>query len=353
VTQESPPRSAGSPLWRRLLITAGSAFATVCVFLMLGAVVFLWVYQGPGPKAVQGDATTVILRQGAGLSEIASTLRRAHVIGSAAMFEAATQLTHSGRRLKAGEYEIPSGAPMSAVIDKIRRGDIVHHMVTVPEGLTSEQVVDILMANPVLTGAAPVPDEGAILPETYEVRRGEDRAAVLQRMMDAHDILLRGLWAQRRSDLPLTSPEQAVILASIVEKETGVASERPRVAAVFVNRLQKGIKLQSDPTIVYGLTRGKPLGHGIRASELASQTPYNTYQIAGLPPTPICNPGRASIAATLDPPRTNDLFFVATGGGKSSFASSLDEHNRNVGHLRDVEHAKAAAATRAGAAGLR
>ena len=150
--------------------------------------------------------------------------------------------------------------------------------------------------------------------------------------------------AQRRADLPLATPEQAVILASIVEKETGVASERPRVAAVFVNRLQRGIKLQSDPTIVYGLTRGKPLGHGIRASELASQTPYNTYQIAGLPPTPICNPGRASIAATLDPPKTNDLFFVATGGGHSNFASNLDEHNKNVEHWRGVERARAAAA---------
>ena len=355
MTQESPLRSADSPLWRRLLISAGSAFATLCVVAMLGAVAFLWVYAGPGPKAVQGDSTTVILRQGAGLSEIASTLRRAHVIGSAALFEAATQITHTSRRLKAGEYEIPSGAPIRAIIEKIRKGEIVHHMVTIPEGLTSEQVVDILMANPVLTGAAPIPAEGAILPETYEVRRGEDRSAVLQRMMDAHDVLLRVLWAQRRADLPLTSPEQAVILASIVEKETGVASERPRVAAVFVNRLQKGIKLQSDPTIVYGLTRGKPLGHGIRASELASQTPYNTYQITGLPPTPICNPGRASIAATLDPPKTNDLYFVATEGGRSSFASSLGEHNKNVEHYRGLERARAgaAAAKPAHTAGLR
>ena len=321
---------------------------------MLAAVGFLWVYAGPGPKATDGDTTTVILRQGAGLSEIASTLQRAHVIGSATLFEAAAQITHTGRRLKAGEYEIPSGAPIRVIIDKIRKGEIVHHMVTVPEGLTSEQVVDILMANPVLTGAAPVPTEGAILPETYEVRRGEDRAAVLQRMMDAHDELLRTLWSQRRADLPLATPEQAIILASIVEKETGVASERPRVAAVFVNRLQKGIKLQSDPTIVYGLTRGKPLGHGIRASELASQTPYNTYVIAGLPPTPICNPGRASIAATLDPPKTNDLFFVATGGGHSSFASSLGEHNKNVEHWRGVERSRGApAAAQPHPAGLR
>ena len=353
MSQESPLRSAGSPLWRRALITAGSAFATFSALMMLGAVAFLWFYSGPGPRAAQGEATTVILRQGAGLSEIAATLQRAHVIGSAAIFEAATQITHTSRRLKAGEYEIPSRAPIRAIIDKIRKGDIVHHMVTIPEGLTSEQVVDILMASPVLAGAAPVPAEGAILPETYEVRRGEDRAAVLQRMMDAHDNLLRALWAQRRSGLPLMSPEQAVILASIVEKETGVASERPRVAAVFVNRLQKGIKLQSDPTIVYGLTRGKPLGHGIRASELASQTPYNTYQIAGLPPTPICNPGRASIAATLDPPRTNDLYFVATGGGRSNFASSLDEHQRNVAHWRGVERARAAAAPPHPPAGLR
>ena len=342
MSQDSPLRSAGSPFWRRALISAGSAFATLSVVAMLAAVAFLWVYAGPGPRAAQGDSTTVILRQGAGLSEIASTLQRARVIGSASLFEAATQITRTSRRLKAGEYEIPSGAPIRLIIDKIRRGDIVHHMVTIPEGLTSEQVVDILMANPVLTGAVPIPAEGAILPETYEVRRGDDRGAVLQRMMTARDDLLKALWAQRQQGLPFQTPEQAMTLASIVEKETGLASERPRVAAVFINRLEKGIRLQTDPTVIYGLTQGRPLGRGLRESELQQPTPYNTYLINGLPPGPICNPGRAAIAAVLDPPHTTELYFVASGTGGHVFASTLDEHNTNVAHYRQVERAKQA-----------
>jgi len=190
----------------------------------------------------------------------------------------------------------------------------------------------------ILTGSAPIPPEGAILPETYEVRRGEDRAAVLQRMMDARDQLLAGLWAQRRPDLALATPEDAVILASIVEKETALASERPRVAAVFLNRLQKGMRLESDPTVIFGLTRGVPLGRGIRESELTTATPYNTYIITGLPPTPICNPGRASLAAVLDAPRTDELYFVADGSGGHAFSSTLEQHQKNVEQWRTIEH---------------
>jgi UPF0755 protein len=280
----------------------------------------------------------VILRQGAHLPEIAASLERAHAVSSAAVFMAATQLTGAARRLNAGEYEFASHASMAQVIGKIRRGETVHHKVTIPEGLTSEQAVDILMNNEVLTGAAPIPAEGSILPETYEVRRGEDRSAVLQRMMDSRDELLRTLWAQRRDGLPFTSPAQAVILASIVEKETGLPDERPRVAAVFVNRLAKGMRLESDPTVVYGLTGGPPLGHGLRQSELAGQTPYNTYLFAGLPPTPICNPGRASLAAVLDAPRTDELYFVANGQGGHTFATTLEAHEKNVARWRAIEH---------------
>ena len=286
----------------------------------------------------------MILRPGAHLPEIASSLERGRAISSGPIFMIAAQLTGAAHKLKAGEYEFASHTSMAAVIAKIRRGDIVHHMVTIPEGLTSEAAVDILMNTDLLTGAAPIPPEGAILPETYEVRRGEDRSAVLQRMMDARDELLRTLWAQRRADLPLASPEQAVTLASIVEKETGLAAERPRVAAVFVNRLAKGIRLESDPTIVYGLTGGRPLGHGIRQSELTTPTPYNTYLIAGLPPTPICNPGRASLAAVLDPPRTDELYFVANGLGGHNFASTLEAHQKNVDHWRAIEQARAGGA---------
>jgi UPF0755 protein len=341
----SPPRQAGRPPGqsglspqRWLVIMGGSAMATLAVIAMLGALAALFIYQGPGPAAPRGDSTTVILRPGAGLPEIASTLEREHAIRSGAIFIAASQISGAARHLKAGEYEFDSRASMASVLDKIRRGEIVHHMVTIPEGLTSEQAVDILEQTDVLTGAAPIPAEGSILPETYEVRRGEDRAAVLQRMMDARDVLLRALWTQRRPDLPLQTPEQAVILASIVEKETGLAAERPRVAAVFINRLLRNMRLASDPTVVYGLTQGRPLGHGIRQSELATVTPYNTYLVDGLPPTPICNPGRASLAAALDPPRTDELYFVASGTGGHVFASTLEQHDKNVEHWRQIEH---------------
>jgi len=333
-------RVAGSgdlPLWRRMTIMGASAFATLSLLFMLAVVAFLWIYQGSGPVARHGPSTTVILQPGAGVPEIATDLARDGVIRSASIFIIAAKVGGAGKSLKAGEYEFPSRASMAQVMQKIRAGDIVRHWITIPEGFTSEEAVEVLANSDVLTGAAPVPPEGSILPETYEVRRGDDRAAVLQRMMEARDNLLKALWAQRRSDLPFQSPEEAMTLASIVEKETGVASERPRVAAVFVNRLEQGIRLQSDPTIIYGLTRGRPLGRGLRASELVQPTPYNTYVINGLPPTPICNPGRAAIAAVLDPPRTSELYFVASGSGGHVFASTLDEHNQNVAHYREVE----------------
>ncbi len=346
--KKSTSKAGTLPLPRFLAIMSMSALATLAGVILLVFLIGYGLYAGPGPKARREAPTTVILRQGAGLPEIASTLARAGVIRSASVFIAAAEITGARRQLKAGEYEFASTASMAAVIDEIRRGDIVHHMVTIPEGLTSDQVVDVLMSNDVLTGAAPVPAEGSILPETYEVRRGEDRAEVLQRMMDARDSLLRTLWAQRRADLPLQTPQQAVILASIVEKETALPDERPRVAAVFINRLQKGIRLGSDPTIIYGLYGGKPLGRGIRQSELTAFTPYNTYLIDGLPPGPICNPGRASLAAALDPPHTDELYFVANGTGGHAFASTLEQHQKNVEHWRGVERQAKAAIPAAG-----
>ena len=329
---------------RRLVVTSLSAAGTFLVILLLAVVWALWSYNGPGPVAETGDATTVILRRGAGLPEIASSLERAGVVRSGSIFIAAAQITRAARDLKAGEYEIPSRASASAVLAKIRSGEVVRHQVTIPEGITSDMAVEILTANPVLAGEAPTPPEGAILPETYDVQRGEDRAAVLRRMMDARDKVLGQLWAKRQAGLPFTSPEQAVILASIVEKETGLASERPRIAAVFLNRLAQGMRLESDPTIIYGLTRGRPLGRGIRLSELNGETPYNTYRIDGMPPTPIANPGRAALAAVLDPPKTNDLFFVADGTGGHVFAATFEQHKANVAKWRAVERNRAQAA---------
>ena len=340
---DQPHGAAGSgdlPLWRRFAIMGGSAFATLSLLAIIVVLAFVWMFEGAGPAARQGASTTVIFSPGSGVSSIASTLEGQGVIRSGLVFVVAARLTGAGKHLKAGEYDFPSHASMAQVMGKIRRGDIVHHWITIPEGFTSEEAVQVLTDSPVLTGSAPIPAEGALLPETYEVRRGDDRGAVLQRMIDARDTLLRTLWAQRQQGLPFQDPEQAMILASIVEKETGIASDRPHIAGIFVNRLEKGMKLQSDPTIIYGLTRGKPLGRGIRQSELQSQTPYNTYVISGLPPTPICNPGRAAIAAVLDPMRTNDLFFVAAGtSGRdaSTFSSNLQDHEKNVEHLRQLE----------------
>ncbi|WP_421738297.1 endolytic transglycosylase MltG [Caulobacter sp.] len=324
-----------------MTFSAVATLAVVGLVLIFGA---LWLYQGPGPAAKAGDVTTVVLRKGASLPEIASSLERGGVIRSSSIFMTAAQITGAARSLKAGEYDFKSHASMARVLDAIRHGRIVRHMITIPEGVTSDMAVDILERSTVLTGSAPTPPEGAILPETYQVQRGEDRAAVLQRMMDDRDQLLDELWPHRQKGLPFSTKEEAVTLASIVEKETGLASERPRVAAVFVNRLRTGMRLGSDPTIIYGLTRGRPLGRGILLSELQRQTPYNTYFIDGLPPTPIANPGRAAIAAVLNPPETGDLYFVADGTGGHVFARTYAEHEANVAKWRQVERSRAAKA---------
>lgn len=324
---------------RRRMMTALGALATLGAALAVGLVVALLLYFGPGPAARQGASTTVVLRAGAHLPEIAADLRRAHVIGSDTLFVAAAEITGAARRLKAGEYAFASHASLNSVLAAIAEGRVVRHFVTIPEGVTSQTVMETLMRADFLTGVAPAPPEGAVLPETYEARRGDDRAAVLQRMMDARDRLLATLWAHRRPDLPYRTPEEAVTLASIVEKETAKPDERPRIAAVFVNRLKAGMRLESDPTVIYGLTGGRPLGHGLRVSELASQTPYNTYLVAGLPPTPIANPGRASLAAALDPPQTSELYFVADGTGGHVFSSTLAQHLQNVARWRAIETA--------------
>jgi UPF0755 protein len=329
--------SNGLPPQRRFAVMAAGAAATVFAAFILLFVIGQVLYRGPGPKARQGEVTSVVLRQGAGLSEIASTLNRAGVVRSASLFSASAQLTGAARQLKAGEYEIASGASMRTILTKIRKGDIVHHAITIPEGTTSELAIEILMASPVLTGAAPVPEEGTILPETYEVQRGEDRAVVLKRMTDARDALLGQLWAQRKEGLPYQTPQEAVILASIVEKETSKGEERPHVASVYLNRLHAGLRLTADPTVIYGLTRGRPLGRGIRQSELDTVTPYNTYAKEGLPAGPICNPGRAALAAALDPADSNDLFFVADGSGGHVFAATAEQHAANVAKWRKVE----------------
>ncbi len=338
------PRAHAPP--SRVVAGLVGALLTLLAVAALAVAVGVAAYSAPGPRAKAGaPATAVILRKGAGVTEIAAALKREGAIASPATFTVAAQLTGAAKRLKPGEYLIPSRAPLGAVIRRIAAGEIVHHRVTIAEGLSSAQVMDALNASPVLTGQAPTPAEGAVLPETYDVVRGESRAVVLQRMMDARDRLLSELWGKRQPNLPYAAPDEAVIMASIVEKETGVPAERPRVAAVYLNRLRVGMKLDADPTLIYGITRGYPLGRGLKASELQADTPYNTYVRPGLPPTPIGNPGRASLAAVLDPPQTQELYFVADGSGGHAFARTLEEQDANVARWRALEKARAARAT--------
>ena len=315
----------------------GGLVRLALVVVALGVMWAALAYFGPGPKARHGPATTVILTRGATLADIAGALDKGRVLNSPTLFMIAAKVSGASRSLKAGEYRIPSHEPMWRILSDIHHGRFVRHVVTAPEGLTSQMVADILMADPLLTGPAVAPPEGAILPDTYEIQRGETRAEVLRQMEDAQTALLNRLWAHRAPGLPYRTPQEAVTLASIVEKETAVPAERPRIAAVFLNRLAKGMKLESDPTIIYGLTQGRPLGRPILASEVIQATPYNTYVITGLPPTPIANPGKAALEAALNPPKTDELFFVANGTGGHVFSSTFEQHQANVAKWRQIE----------------
>ena len=327
-----PARKRAGGLNPRVLVVAVMAVALVVV-LLAGAIT-----RGPG-----GSPRDVVLPPGAGVAKIADTLARAHVIRWRAAFIAWAEISGAASRLKAGEYVFSGGSPLGQVIGTIAHGRVVRRAVTIPEGLTSKAAAAIIDSSPSLAGEAPVAPEGALLPDTYDVKLGETRADVVRRMRVARDTLLARLWAARAPGLPYANPDQAVTLASIVEKETAKPSERPRIAAIFVHRLEKGMRLESDPTTIYGLTGGVPLGHGLRVSELASDTPYNTYKIAGLPPTPIANPGRASLEAALNPAPGNDLYFVADGTGGHVFADTYADHLRNVAKWRAIETARAAA----------
>ncbi len=289
----------------------------------------------PGPAT---EDQTVLLAQGSSVSAIAHSLHDAGVIRYAELFIAVVRIRQSENELKAGEYAIPAGASTLDIIDILIEGKSILHQLTLPEGLTTAQILKLVAADDVLVGDISLePDEGALLPETYAFNRGQTRDEMIERMMKAQADLIEELWDLRATELPISTPEEAIILASIVEKETAVADERPRVAAVFVNRLKRGMRLESDPTIIYGLTKGEPLGRGLRRSELRGETPYNTYIIRGLPPTPIANPGAASIAAVLNPADTDDLFFVADGTGGHVFAKTNREHERNVAAWRRIE----------------
>jgi len=311
-----------------------------------GAWYILNEFDAAGPPAVDGAEETIVsVPMGTGLNQLAATLERDGVVKSALVFRAGVIVNRKAAALKAGEYAIPSRASPSDIMRLLIEGKSIVYKLTLAEGLTSAMIVELVRNHPSLVGEITVaPAEGTLLPETYIFNRGMSRDALIARMQQDHVRVLDELWLGRAPNLPLASKEEAVILASIVEKETGVAEERPRVAAVFVNRLRKGMKLQSDPTIIYGLTKGVPLGRGIRKSELDRPTAYNTYVIFGLPPTPIANPGKASLAAVLNPAPTEDLFFVADGTGGHAFAATVQEHEKNVQKWREIERQRAAAA---------
>jgi UPF0755 protein len=245
--------------------------------------------------------------------------------------------------LKFGEYQFPKQASVREIVETLTEGKVVQHQLTIPEGLTSEQIVARLVESDILAGnVTEIPREGTLLPETYRFTRGTPREQVIQRMQQAQRRVLQEIWERRSQDLPVKSPEQLVVLASIIEKETGKPEERTRVAAVFVNRLKQKMKLESDPTIIYGLAGGKgTLGRPIQASEIKQPTPYNTYVIDGLPPGPIANPGRAALEAAANPARTKELFFVADGTGGHAFSDAYDQHQKNVARLRSIERGDA------------
>ncbi|TXM88984.1 endolytic transglycosylase MltG, partial [Methylobacterium sp. WL103] len=310
----------------------------VAIAAMLGLTLFQRQVQEPGPLPAD---KVVVIPSRSGTGEIAEILKREGVIDHVGLFEFAARF--GGRPpLKAGEYTFKAHASIGEAIDTVTTGRQVQHAITFPEGLTSEQIVVRLNENDVLTGeVGEIPPEGSLLPDTYKFERGATRQQIVNLMREKQRRVLNDIWLRRSADVPVRTPAEMVTLASIVEKETGRADERPRVAGVFVNRLNKRMKLQSDPTIVYGLVGGRgTLGRGIQRSEIERATPYNTYVIEGLPPGPIANPGRAALEAVANPSRTKDLFFVADGTGGHAFAESLDGHQKNVARWRQVEKSR-------------
>ncbi|MGF1550892.1 MAG: endolytic transglycosylase MltG [Paracoccaceae bacterium] len=316
--------------------------------LVAGAVVLAVVVVGarhqvadPGPLAAE---TVVEIPRGTGLAEATAILEEAGAIDNPLLFRLAARYAGADRRLKAGEYRLDPGVSIETLLATLTSGRAISYRVTVAEGLTSYEVVEILRDSDVLEGEIEtLPAEGSLAPDTYFVSRGDTRAAVIERMQAAQAEILETAWRDRDAGLPLDTSEEALILASIVEKETGLGEERPQVASVFVNRLRRGMRLQSDPTVIYGITEGREtLGRGLRRSELNERTPYNTYAIDGLPPTPIANPGQAAIEAVTNPASTPYYYFVADGSGGHAFAETLAEHNANVAEWRRIERQRRA-----------
>jgi UPF0755 protein len=339
--EQVPPPPRRSERARNPFVVVGNAIITIILILMIGAgTVYVYgkkMLESPGPLM---EDKIVNIPARSKTREIAETLQREGVIDvNPWVFMGTAFALKASSELKPGEYSFQKNASLRDVIGTMVEGKVVQHSVTIPEGLTSEQIVARLSDNDIFAGSIrEMPREGTLLPETYKFPRGTTREQVIQRMQQTQKRVLAEIWERRSPDIPIKSPEQLVTLASIVEKETGKADERSRVAAVFVNRLRQKIKLQSDPTIIYGLVGGKgTLGRPIKRSEILQPSPYNTYVVDGLPPGPIANPGRASLEAAANPARTRDLFFVADGTGGHTFSDTYDQHQKNVAKLRTME----------------
>lgn len=309
----------------------------------LAAAAAFHVFTAPGPLE---RSVSVTVPSGASLRRAAELLKAAGAIESATIFRLGARYKGRDRRIGSGEYKVPAKASMEEILALLAEGRVEQHRLTIPEGMTSHEVVARLKAQTLLTGeVAAVPPEGRVAPDTHFFAKGESRAEVLERMIGMQDAILAKAWEKRRPGLPLESPEELLILASIVQREAGwKEGDIEKVASVFVNRLELGRRLEADATVRYGLTLGrKKLRRGLRQSELGKETPYNTYRISGLPPTPIANPGRAAIKAAANPAETGFLYFVADGTGGHAFSKTYKEHRRNVAAWRRIEKARKSA----------
>ncbi|MEZ5666221.1 MAG: endolytic transglycosylase MltG [Alphaproteobacteria bacterium] len=329
----------------------GRLVGLVLILGLVAAGIFAWGwarYTAPGPLQTE---TRVVIARGSSVDQIAQTLSDAGVIEDPMIFKYADWLERTviapdaAAPLRAGEFAMPAGISAREARQQLIDGPLVQRRLTVPEGLTTEQILRLVNEAEGLTGDIETAfDEGELLPETYFYEFGDSRESLIQRMHDDMQAVLAEMWPQRADELPVESQDEAVILASIVQEEAGNVQEMPRVAAVFINRLKRGMRLQADATVEYGITLGTgPLGRGLLRSELETLTPYNTYMIDGLPPTPIANPGREAIEAVLRPAQTDELYFVADGSGGHAFARTLEEHERNVQRWRELERERAQA----------